>query len=181
LLTDPAKLDEQLKGRRIFVLIWTTTPWTLPASMAVAFHPDFEYVVVEANDGATYLLESRRLDPAFHETDLQTVRTLTRIPGKRLDRIEIQHPFLDRKLLGVLARYVTAEDGTGCVHTAPGHGREDYQTGMEYGIEIYCPVGDAGEFTEGLPEYRGKTVFDANEAIIELLQARDDCWVRQVG
>ena len=71
----------------------------------------------------------------------------------------------------VLADYVTAEDGTGCVHTAPGHGREDYETGIKYGIEIYCPVGDAGEFTEGLAEYKGKTVFDANQPIIDLLKS----------
>ena len=84
----------------------------------------------------------------------------------------MQHPFLERKILGVLANYVTAEDGTGCVHTAPGHGREDYLTGVQYGLEIYCPVGDAGEFTEGLPEYLGKKVFEANEPIVELLKKR---------
>jgi isoleucyl-tRNA synthetase len=172
LLTDPATLDPALAGRKLYVLIWTTTPWTLPASMAVAFHPEFEYAAVAEDGGDAYLVESRRHEPVMHETGLRAPKVLARILGSKLERLEMQHPFLDRKILGVLADYVTAEDGTGCVHTAPGHGREDYLTGMQYGIETYCPVGDAGEFTEGLPEYLGKTVFAANEPIIELLKVR---------
>jgi isoleucyl-tRNA synthetase len=171
-LTDPATLDPALAGRKLYVIIWTTTPWTLPASMAVAFHPDFEYVAVAENGGDVYLVESRRLGPVLEETGLQASKVLARIPGRKLERLEMQHPFLERKILGVLANYVTAEDGTGCVHTAPGHGREDYLTGVQYGLEIYCPVGDAGEFTEGLPEYLGKNVFEANEPIIQLLKQR---------
>ena len=172
LLTDPAKLDGALAGRKVSVIIWTTTPWTLPASMAVAFHPEFEYVAAAGGDGEVYILESRRYLPTLHETGLEAPTVLARIPGAKLDGIEMQHPFLERKVLGVLAEYVTAEDGTGCVHTAPGHGREDYETGVKYGIEIYCPVGTAGEFLEGSPEYLGKKVFDANEPIIELLKSR---------
>ncbi len=171
-LTDPAQLDPALAGKKLWVIIWTTTPWTLPASMAVAFHPEFEYVAASDGGEDAYLLETRRREPVFAETGLNAPQILARISGKRLDRIEIQHPFLDRKVLGVLANYVTAEDGTGCVHTAPGHGREDFETGTQYGLEIYCPVGDAGEFTEGLDEYKGKKVFDANEPIIELLKSR---------
>ncbi len=171
-LTDPAALDPALKGRKLWVVIWTTTPWTLPASMAVAFHPEFEYVVVGDGAGDAYLLESRRHEPVLHETGLKAPSILARIPGRKLDRIEIQHPFLDRKIIGVLADYVTAEDGTGCVHTAPGHGREDYQTGVQYGIDVYCPVDESGRLTEGLPEYVGKKVFDANEPIVELLKSR---------
>jgi isoleucyl-tRNA synthetase len=171
-LTDPAKLDPALKGRKLWVIIWTTTPWTLPASMAVAFHPEFEYVAVADGAGDAYLVESRRYAPVLAETGLKAPDVLARISGAKLDRLEIQHPFLERKIPGVLANYVTAEDGTGCVHTAPGHGREDFETGTQYGIEVYCPVGEAGEFTEGLPEYKGKTVFEANEAIIELLKKR---------
>ncbi len=161
----------ETKGRKVSVLIWTTTPWTLPASMAVAFNPKFEYSIVEG-DGQAYLMESRRLEPTLNETGLSASKLLARVPGEKLEALVLQHPFLDRKVRGVLADYVTAEDGTGCVHTAPGHGREDYETGMRYGLEIYCPVGDAGEFTEGLPEFKGKTVFEANEPIIELLKQR---------
>jgi len=171
-LTDPATLDPALKGRKLWVIIWTTTPWTLPASMAVAFHPDFEYVVVGDEDSNAYILESRRYGPVLEETGLNAPKVLARIPGKKLERLQIQHPFLDRQITGVLANYVTAEDGTGCVHTAPGHGREDCQTGMQYGIDIYCPVDESGRITEGLPEYVGKKVFDANAPIIELLKSR---------
>ena len=172
LLSDPAKLDPALRDRKVSVIIWTTTPWTLPASMAVAFHPEFEYVVLGDESGEAFLLESRRRDPTRHETGFKAETVLARIPGRRLEGIEMQHPFLERKVPGVLATYVTAEDGTGCVHTAPGHGREDYETGVKYGLEIYCPVGDGGEFTEGLEEYKGKTVFEANEPIVELLKSR---------
>ncbi len=174
LVSDPAALDPKLAGRKVSVIIWTTTPWTLPASMAVAFHPDFEYVVAadRANPGEAYLVESRRLDAVLHETGLEAGEILARIPGSKLEHIEMQHPFLERKVPGVLADYVTAEDGTGAVHTAPGHGREDYQTGVKYGLEIYSPVDDEGKFTEGLPEYNGKKVFDANESIIELMRSR---------
>jgi isoleucyl-tRNA synthetase len=172
LLSDPARLDPKLAGRKVSVVVWTTTPWTLPASMAVAFHPDFEYVVAGDVTGEAYLVESRRHRPTVQETGLKAGTILARIPAKRLEGIELQHPFLDRKVPGVLATYVTAEEGTGAVHTAPGHGREDYQTGIQYGLQIYSPVGDSGEFTEGLPEYKGKTVFDGNEAIIELLKSR---------
>ena len=172
-LSDLSSVAPALKGREVYVIIWTTTPWTLPASMAVAFHPRFEYVAASdgSKDGPVYILESRRHGPAVEETGLNAREVLAQFPGQKLDRIEIQHPFLDRKLLGVLADYVTAEDGTGCVHTAPGHGREDYETGMRYGIEIYCPVGDAGEYTEGLPEYNGKQVFEANEIIVNLVKS----------
>jgi len=172
LASDPAHLDPAMAGRKVSLIIWPTTPWPLPASMAVAFHPDFEYVVAADPSGEAYILESRRHEPTLHETGLKATQVLARIPGRKLEHIEMQHPFLDRKLPGVLADYVSAEDGTGCVHTAPGHGREDYQTGVKYGLEIYCPVDEAGEITEGPPEYRGRKVFDANEPIVELLRAR---------
>jgi isoleucyl-tRNA synthetase len=172
-LTDPVTLHPALAGRKLWVMIWTTTPWTLPASMAVAFHPDFEYVAVADGPGSAYLLESRRMAPALHETGLKAPQILARISGAKLAGLEMQHPFLDRNVVGVLAEYVTAEDGTGAVHTAPGHGREDFETGTKYGLETYCPVDEGGEFTEGLSDYKGLTVFKANEPIIDLLRDRD--------
>ncbi|MGH9403948.1 MAG: isoleucine--tRNA ligase [Terriglobia bacterium] len=170
LSTDPAKLDPKLAGRKVWVVIWTTTPWTLPASMAVAFHPAFEYVVAANGGGDAYILESRRYASVLAETGLEAPDVLVHIPGRKLEGLEFAHPFLDRKVPGVLADYVTADDGTGCVHTAPGHGREDYQTGLRYGLEVYSPVGDSGEFTEG--EFKGQKVFDANKPIIQLLEQR---------
>jgi isoleucyl-tRNA synthetase len=172
LVSDPAALDPALAGRKVWVVIWTTTPWTLPASMAVAFHPDFEYVAAAGPSSDVYILESRRYEPTLQETGLEAREVLARIPGRKLEGIRMQHPFLDRTLPGVLADYVTAEDGTGCVHTAPGHGREDFETGLKYGLEVYCPVDEAGHFTEGLDAYNGQRVFDSNEPIIELLRER---------
>ena len=174
MMTDPSSLDPALADRTVYVIIWTTTPWTLPASMAVAFHPDFEYVAAAENERApeVYLVEARRLEPTLAETGLNAGTVLARIPGRKFERVKFQHPFLDRQVLGVLADYVTAEDGTGAVHTAPGHGREDFETGVRYGLEVYNPVGTRGEFVEGLSEYRGKTVFEANHAIVELLKSR---------
>ena len=171
LTSDPAAIDPALAGRRVWVIIWTTTPWTLPASMAVAFHPDFEYVAAEdAASSDVYIVEARRHQPTLDETGLQAKKVLARLPGRKLERAEFQHPFLDRKVLGVLADYVTAEDGTGAVHTAPGHGREDFETGVRYGLEIENPVDDHGRFSTGLDAYRGKKVFEANEPIIDLLR-----------
>src|SRR2546422_9037157 len=89
----------------VAVIIWTTTPWTLPASMAVAFHPDFEYVAAEAADGQVYIIESRRLGPVQAEAGLGPLKPLARFRGKQLERVEMQHPFLERKVLGVLADY----------------------------------------------------------------------------
>jgi isoleucyl-tRNA synthetase len=171
LTSGPAAIHPALAGRRVWVIIWTTTPWTLPASMAVAFHPDFEYVAAEEPDSSdVYVVEARRHQPTLDETGLPARRVLARIPGRKFERAEFQHPFLERKILGVLADYVTAEDGTGAVHTAPGHGREDFETGVRYGLDIENPVDDHGRFTTGLDAYRGKKVFEANEPIIDLLR-----------
>ena len=172
LLDEAGKLDPALAGRNVSVVIWTTTPWTLPASMAVAFHPEFEYWAASGDEGEVLLLERRRCQPVLEAAGLEAPNILARIPGRKLDRLEFQHPFLERKVPGVLASYVTATEGSGAVHTAPGHGREDFETGNRLGLEVYCPVGKAGEFTEGPPEYRGKNVFAANEPIIGILQAR---------
>jgi isoleucyl-tRNA synthetase len=171
LTSDPAAIHPMLAGRHVWVIIWTTTPWTLPASMAVAFHPDFEYVAAQDSDSSdVYIVEARRHHPTLEETGLPAKNVLARIPGRKLERAEFQHPFLERKIPGVLADYVTAEDGTGAVHTAPGHGREDFETGVRYGLDLENPLDDHGRFTTGLPAYLGKKVFDANEPIIDLLQ-----------
>jgi isoleucyl-tRNA synthetase len=172
LTSDAAAIHPALAGRHAWVVIWTTTPWTLPASMAVAFHPDFEYLAAQDSDSSdVYIVEARRHQPTLEDTGLPAKTVLARIPGRQFERVEFQHPFLDRKILGVLADYVTAEDGTGAVHTAPGHGREDFETGVRYGIEIENPVDDHGRFTRGLAAYKGKRVFEANEPIIDLLRS----------
>ncbi len=168
---DPASLDLALKGKKVFTIIWTTTPWTLPASMAVAFHPDEEYVALEAGDDV-YIVAARLAAVTQEKTGLQSAREIARFPGRKLEYAEFRHPFLDRKVFGVLADYVTMDTGTGVVHTAPAHGAEDFITGQKYKIDPTCNVDKAGIMRHGLPEYEGKRVFDANAPIVELLKTR---------
>jgi isoleucyl-tRNA synthetase len=172
LTSDPASISAALAGKRVSTIIWTTTPWTLPASLAVAFHPDFEYVALEAN-GEVYIVAESLAHSVMETCGIADAKEIARFPGRKLDRITFQHPFLDRSILGVLADYVTADQGTGAVHTAPAHGADDFYTGVRYGLDPTCNVDNAGRLQNGLPEYDGKKVFDANESIIELLKSRD--------
>ena len=171
LTSDPSALDPALKGKQVSTIIWTTTPWTLPASLAVAFHPDFEYAALESGDDVFIVAESLANSVA-EACGLENVREIARFPGRKLERATFQHPFLDRSILGVLADYVTADQGTGAVHTAPAHGADDFYTGVRYGLDPTCNVDGAGRLHNGLREYDGKKIFAANEPIIELLKAR---------
>jgi isoleucyl-tRNA synthetase len=171
LLDDPAKLDAALAGKKVFTIIWTTTPWTLPASMAVAFHPDEEYVALESG-GEVYIVASKLANDAAEKCGLADPRELAHFPGRKLERLNFQHPFLDRKVLGVLADYVTMDTGTGVVHTAPSHGAEDFATGVKYGLDATSNVDEKGILRNGLPEYNGKRVWDANQPIIDLVKSR---------
>jgi isoleucyl-tRNA synthetase len=171
LLDDPAQLDASLAGKKLFTIIWTTTPWTLPASMAVAFHPNEEYVALESG-GAAYIVASKLAKDAAEKCGLANPRELAHFPGRKLERLNFQHPFLDRKVLGVLADYVTMDTGTGVVHTAPSHGAEDFATGVKYGLDATSNVDEKGILRNGLPEYDGKRVWDANQPIIDLVKSR---------
>jgi isoleucyl-tRNA synthetase len=158
-------------GSDVNALIWTTTPWTLPANRALAFHPDFEYVV--ANTSVGILLQAKdRLQPFADEMKIEVHSTRGSWKGRELEGLQFQHPFLEIRVPAVLADYVTLDQGSGIVHTAPGHGAEDFYTGQKYGLEAYAPQDDDGRFLEGLQEYKGKTVFEANAPIIELLKKR---------
>ncbi|MGD0790764.1 MAG: isoleucine--tRNA ligase [Terriglobales bacterium] len=168
---DPAKLDAALAGKKLSTIIWTTTPWTLPASMAVAFHPDEEYVALESG-GEAYIVASKLAKDAAEKCSLASPRELAHFPGRKLERLNFQHPFLDRKVLGVLADYVTMDTGTGVVHTAPSHGAEDFATGVKYGLDATSNVDEKGILRNGLPEYDGKRVWDANQPIIDLVKNR---------
>jgi isoleucyl-tRNA synthetase len=171
LTSDPAQIDPKLAGRKVNTIIWTTTPWTLPASMAVAFHPDLEYVALE-HEGELYIVAEALAKATEEAVGFNGATVTARFPGKQLDRVTFQHPFLDRSILGVLANYVTTEQGTGAVHTAPSHGADDFYTGVKYKLEQTCNVDGAGRIQNGLPEYEGLTVFKANQPIIELLKSR---------
>ncbi len=150
-----------LKGRRASVVIWTTTPWTLPANLAIAFHPEYEYAAFEA--GAEVLIAAKRLIPVLAELfGLGEPKVLATFTGKDLEGLKARHPWIDRDSLFVLADYVTLDDGTGCVHTAPGHGYEDYLTGLAYGLDIYTPVDDEGLFLPEVERYACQYVFKAN-------------------
>jgi isoleucyl-tRNA synthetase len=171
LLDDPTKLDPALAGKKVSTIIWTTTPWTLPASMAVAFHPNEEYVALESG-GEVYIVASRLAKDTAAKCGLADPRELAHFPGRELERLNFQHPFLDRKILGVLADYVTMDTGTGVVHTAPSHGAEDFATGVKYGLDATSHVDEKGILRDGLPEYTGQYVFKANPIIVELLRKR---------
>jgi len=167
---EPGAKAEKL-GAGVSAVIWTTTPWTLPHNRALAFHPDYDYVVAETAAGALLLAEDL-IGPALDAVKL--VATSVRGPwkGKELAELKFRHPFLDLTVPAVLADYVTLDQGTGIVHTAPGHGAEDFVTGQKYGLEAYAPIDAHGRYLEGLPEYKGKTVFQANPIVVELLRQR---------
>ena len=171
LLDDPAKIDTALAGKKVSTIIWTTTPWTLPASMAVAFHPDEEYVALEST-GEVYIVASKLAKDVAEKCNLSDPRELAHFPGRKLEHLNFQHPFLDRKILGVLAEYVTMDTGTGVVHTAPSHGAEDFITGIKYGLDATSNVDEKGILRNGLPEYTGKRVWEANQPIIDLVKSR---------
>ncbi len=171
LLDDPAKIDPALAGKKVWTIIFTTTPWTLPASMAVAFHPDEEYVALEAG-GDVYIVASKLAKETAAKCGFIDTKDLAFFPGRKMERLNFQHPFLDRKILGVLADYVTMDTGTGVVHTAPSHGAEDFITGMKYGLDATSNVDEKGILRNGLPEYTGQYVFKANPIIVELLRQR---------
>src|SRR5206468_2845875 len=149
--------------------IWTTTPWTLPASLAVAVHPEHEYVA--AAFGERTLVVAAALVPAL-ERLLGAARVLERFRGADLEGGRCRHPWIDRVVPIVLADYVTLESGTGLVHTAPGHGQEDFETGLRYGLDVLTPVDARGRFTPEVPEWAGSLVFEANPHIVEHLRAR---------
>jgi isoleucyl-tRNA synthetase len=190
LKSDPAEIDEKLAGKNVFVVIWTTTPWTLPANLGIAVHPKYEYSAIEVG-GEVYIVASD-LSNAFAETcGLENAKELARFKGEKLDRLEAKHPWLDRTSLLMNGEHVTlgeadaeveldvkyesrsaAKSGTGCVHTAPGHGADDFYIGKQYGLEIYCPVDNAGVFTAEVEHFAGQYIFKANSKIVELLTER---------
>lgn len=163
------------EGRRYFAIAWTTTPWTLPASKALAFSPSENYVWVTDENGDVYAVADKLVDSVALATGLKFRPALTEhcFPGRYAENLKFRHPFLDLVLPGVLAEYVTLDQGSGVVHTAPGHGVDDFNTGQKYHLETYAPLDDKGVYLEGLPEYKGKDVFSANSIIVEILKKHD--------
>ena len=157
-----------LKNKKVFVLIWTTTPWTIPANLAIAFHPDYTYVAAEVG-GEVWILAEALLEQVLAQAGKKEHKVLAKFRGKEVEGLKTRHPFLDRESVLILASYITLDTGTGTVHTAPGHGQEDYESGLEYNIPIYSPVDDQGRFTPDVQFFAGQYVFDANQAVIDKL------------
>jgi isoleucyl-tRNA synthetase len=192
LKSDPALIDPTLAGRKVFALIWTTTPWTLPSNMGIAVHPDFEYVAFESGD-EVYIVAADLLENVA-KCNLSEPKVLARFRGSKLDRLEAKHPWIDRPSLFMLGEHVTlggeadaeteldvkdareksaaSKAGTGLVHTAPGHGHDDFVIGKHYGLEIYCPVDNAGRFTNEVEHFAGLSVFEANPKIVDFMRER---------
>ncbi|MEW5724686.1 MAG: isoleucine--tRNA ligase [Thermodesulfobacteriota bacterium] len=163
LLLDPAeKVHSSLAGEKVYFLIWTTTPWTIPANLAIALNPDFEYVAVKVRGEVWVLAKGLLLDCMYNFGLEKEYKVLALLEAKPLEGLRTRHPLYDRESVIVLAEYVTLDQGTGCVHTAPGHGREDYETGLEYGLDLYSPVDDDGRFTPDVKYFAGQFVFEAN-------------------
>jgi len=191
LATDPSEIDGVLAGKNVFVVIWTTTPWTLPANLGITVHPDFDYSAIEVGD-EVYIVASE-LAAAFNENcGFKNATELARFKGSKLDRMECRHAWLDRPSLLMNGDHVTLgeadaeveldvrhadsgakKSGTGCVHTAPGHGGDDFAIGKKYGLEVYAPVDAAGKFTADVEHFAGMSIFDANPKIVEFMRERN--------
>ncbi len=155
----------------LYAVIWTTTPWTLPANLAIAVQPDYDYAVVQ-HEGVNYLIANDLLaavTKTFGWTDYRVVKIFK---GATLEHLRYRHAFLPQEGIFVLGDYVTLDAGTGLVHTAPGHGSDDFYTGQRYGLPVYTPVNHRGEFTPEVPMWAGMHVFKANPLIVEHLRER---------
>jgi isoleucyl-tRNA synthetase len=175
LTSAPEKINPRLQGKDVWTIIWTTTPWTLPASLAVAFNPEIDYVALE--DGRDVYVVAEALAPEVRDAcdligNLKDAKQIASFPGSKLDRVTFAHPFLEREVLGVTADYVTTEQGTGAVHTAPAHGPDDFETGQRYELPLTCDVDAQGKLRNGLPDYDGLFVLKANGPIEALLVAK---------
>lgn len=157
----------ELKGFKVSIVIWTTTPWTLPANKAIAVHPDYDYVAVEA-DNKVYII-AKDLLHSFENVVKKSTHVKAFFKGEKLKGLLCEHPFEDWDSIVLLADFVTIDTGTGCVHIAPGHGQEDYEIGLKNGLEVYAPVDSKGNFTKHVRYFAGKNVSTVNKEIIEKL------------
>jgi isoleucyl-tRNA synthetase len=160
----------ELEGKKVFVVIWTTTPWTIPANLGICLHPEFEYAAVDAGNDEVLILARELVDGCMTQFGISGYRILTSVKAADLERKTCRHPLYDRESLILLGEHVTLDAGTGCVHTAPGHGREDHEVGLAYGLDTYSPVDEHGKFTKAVDFFSGQYIFDANKGINEKLR-----------
>jgi isoleucyl-tRNA synthetase len=165
-ISDIAAVRPKLAGHKVSIVIWTTTPWTIPANLAIALNEEFEYVAVRFDDDVLILAKDM-LDYCIDAFGYRgkPYEILDEFPGAVLEGLKARHPLIDRESLVILAPFVTLDAGTGCVHIAPGHGQEDYEIGMKYGLDNYAPVDADGRFTPDVADFAGEFVFDANDSV----------------
>jgi isoleucyl-tRNA synthetase len=152
------------------IMIWTTTPWTIPANLGISVHPEFDYVIVDVS-GTHYLVAKDLLENVATTLEWESYEIVQTVKGEQMDRMVAKHPLYDRDSLVMLGEHVTNEGGTGCVHTAPGHGEDDFQVGKAYGLEVLSPVDDRGVLTAEAPGFEGLFYDKANKVITEALEA----------
>jgi isoleucyl-tRNA synthetase len=173
-LPDAAKALPKLAGKQVFIVIWTTTPWTLVSNLAVALHPELDYVAVETVSNAVLIVAEGLLAQSLGKFGIKDkdYKVIEKFKGKKLEGLKARHPFIDRDSLVILGEHVTLEAGTGAVHTAPGHGQEDYEAGLRYNLDIYAPVDHKARFTKEAGRFAGEHVHKANKGIIALLKEK---------
>lgn len=157
-----------LKGKRVSIIVWTTTPWTLPANLAICLHPELKYSAIEANK-EVFIIAEELANSVMGKCGVNSFETIQTFSGQELEGIVCRHPFIDRDSPVILGEHVTLDQGTGAVHTAPGHGEEDYEIGLKYGLEIYNPVDDGGFFIPAVEHFGGMNVWKANSEISKKL------------
>ncbi|MDO8679107.1 MAG: isoleucine--tRNA ligase [Acidobacteriota bacterium] len=177
-LPELAKRVPELAACKVSVLIWTTTPWTIPSNLGIAFHPDFQYGAYDVG-GHAVIVAKDLAETVGKKTGRSFDKLIASFDGKAMERLVFRHPLYPRDSLGVLGDYVTLEAGTGAVHTAPGHGADDYHTGVRYGLEIYAPLDPGGHFNESVELFAGLKVYDANPKIEAALKERGRLWHRE--
>ena len=163
-------LPPETKGKKTSLAIWTTTPWTLVANLAVCLHPDLDYVAVQIPNGEVLVMAEGLVQRGMAEMEIAGYQVLGPVSPRDLEKKTCRHPFLNRDSLIILGEHVTLEAGTGCVHTAPGHGQEDYEVGLKYGLETFSPVDDKGCFAQEAGYLVGEMVFNADPKVIAELQ-----------
>jgi isoleucyl-tRNA synthetase len=161
---DPSERVPELAGIPTAAVIWTTTPWTIPANQAVALHPELTYAAIPWN-GEAIIVADELVESVAAALNLEETKPIVKFKGSVLEGLNTRHPLYDRPSVIVNADYVTLEAGTGCVHTAPGHGQDDYETGLKYDLEVYAPVDDEGKFTKEVEFFAGMHVFAANKDV----------------
>jgi len=171
-MMDSPSLTFTMEGKDYDALVWTTTPWTIISNLALAVHPDYTYVVVEAG-GRRILLVERLLSKNAEKAGWSSFKIVEKYQGKDLEGVGFKHPFADRESVIRLAKFVTTDEGTGIVHIAPGHGREDYILGKEVGLDVYSPVDEKGKFTGEAKGFEGLTTDEASGKVLEILKEKD--------